>query len=212
MISCVAVVRWVSVAIAVVALLPGSAGGAAKPSTEPRLERTPPYVLGYCAQSKWLRLACPRELPHMAQPRPHWETTVCVHGRPTCRGVTWDDVELNDAGNGARPPTWSHIAVEVGPDLTRVFPFAYPTHGVSPKRLDGLFAKTRTKAIFVGRYTWGGPTGTVVLAPDFPAGGVQGGHLIFRWQHAGLDFAVGLHGWEPLSAALTTLRAVVRSI
>ena len=176
----------------------------------PSLERTPSYVLGYCRQSRRLPPACPRVLPRMSQPAPHWETSVCVVGAHGCAGLSWDDLELVDAGYGDRPPAWSHISVYAG-DLTDAFPFAYPTHGSRPARLDGLFAKPRPRAIFLGAYTWAGKRGTVVLAPAYPNGGEEGDHLIFRWRGAGAGYAIGLHGWEPLSQAFAMLRAMVRS-
>jgi hypothetical protein len=97
-------------------------------------------------------------------------------------------------------------------DLGRAFQFRYPTQGRRIHNLDGLFGKKRTRAIFVGAYTWAGKSGTVVLAPTYPGGGEQGNHLIFRWHRSNVGCAVGLHGWEPLSQALATLRAMVRSI
>jgi hypothetical protein len=186
-----------------------SAGAAV--ATAPRMERTAAYILAYCRESQRLPLACPHLLPRMEQPSPHWETSVCVVGRTGCQGLTWDDLSLVDAGYGIRPPVWSHVSIYAG-NLTSAFRFAYPTRGVRPRRLDGLFARTRTRAIFLGSYTWGGKRGTVVLAPDYPDGGEQGDHLIFRWRQSGAGFAVGLHAWEPLSQSFATLGAMVRSI
>jgi hypothetical protein len=85
-------------------------------------------------------------------------------------------------------------------------------HGPRIGRLDGLLAKARTRAIFIGSYTWAGKKGTVVLAPAYPGGGEQGDHLIFRWRQSRVGYALGLHSWEPLSHAFATLRAMVRSI
>jgi hypothetical protein len=177
----------------------------------PRMERTPAYVLAYCRRSKKLPLTCPKLLAHMSQPPPHWETYVCVAGRSGCLGITWDVLDMVDAGNGDRPPIWSHISIYAG-DLSTAFRFAYPTHGVRPRRLDGLFAKTRPKALFLGSYRWGGKVGTVVLAPSYPSGGEQGDHLIFRWSRDGVGFAVGLHSWEPLSQTMATLKTMIESI
>jgi len=175
------------------------------------MERTPGYVLGYCRRSPRLSRACPRLLPRMEQPSPHWEVTVCLRGRQGCLGLTWDDLNLVDAGDGNRPPVWSHIAIYAG-DLTAAFPFNYPKAGPRVSRLDGLFAKSRTRAIFLGTYTWGGKHGTVVLAPAYPGGGEQGDHLIFRSRRGGVDYAVGLHAWEPLAQTFATLRAMIGSI
>ena len=201
---------FVAALIAVVCSVGIHSAVAASP-TAPRMEPTADYILGYCRQSHRLPSACPHLLPRMEQPSPHWETSVCVVGRKGCQGLTWDDLSLVDAGYGTRPPVWSHVSIYAG-NLSSAFRFPYPTRGVRPRRFDGLFASARTHAIFLGSYTWGGKRGTVVLAPDYPNGGEQGNHLIFRWRESGTSFAVGLHGWEPLSRSFATLRAMVRSI
>ena len=177
----------------------------------PRMEKTAGYILGYCRKSRLLPFACPHRLPFMAQPSPHWETSVCTVGAAGCGGLRWDDMNLVDAGNGVQPPVWSHIAIYAG-NVATGFGFRYPTRGKRVAHLDGLFARTRSRAIFLGSYTWAGKRGTVVLAPAYPDGGEQGDHLIFRWHRSHVGFAVGLHGWEPLSQAFATLRAMVRSV
>jgi hypothetical protein len=139
-------------------------------ATAPRMEHTATYILAYCRESRRLPLACPHLLPRMEQPSPHWETSVCVVGRTDCQSLTWDDLSLVDAGYVTRPPVWSHVSIYAG-NLKSAFRFAYPTRGVRPRHLDGLFARARTHAIFLGWYAWGGKRGTVVLAPDYPDGG-----------------------------------------
>ncbi len=177
----------------------------------PRMERTSAEVLADCRRSKFLPLACPTLLPHMSQPSPHWETSVCLAGKSGCHGLTWDVLDLVDAGDGNRPPIWSTSPSTQEPSPAP-FRFAYPAHGVRPRRLDGLFAKSRAKALFIGSFRWGGKIGTVVLAPNFPTGGEQGDHLIFRWKRDSVGFAVGLHGWEPLSQTMATLKTMIESI
>jgi hypothetical protein len=180
-------------------------------ASAPKMERTPAHVLAYCRKSHRLPLACPQQLPRMEAPSPHWAATLCLVHATGCEGLTWDDLNLVDAGDGVRPPVWSHVTIYAG-DLGRAFQFRYPTQGRRIGNLDGLFAKTRTRAIFLGSYKWAGRSGTVVLAPSYPGGGEQGDHLIFRWRQSNVGYAVGLHGWEPLSHAFATLRAMVRSI
>lgn len=160
--------------------------GAASRGRVPLMENTPAYVLAYCHRSPRLPLACPHVLPRMEQPSPHWEVNLCLVGRPGCAGLTWDDLSLVDAGDGNRPPIWSHISIYVG-NLTTAFSFKYPTHGRRLAHVDGLFARSRSRAIFLGSYTWGGKRGTLVLAPDYPRGGEQGDHLIFRGGNQGRD-------------------------
>jgi hypothetical protein len=203
--------RGLAVAIIVAAIVAGSAQSASSSSRSVRMERTAAYILGYCKQSLRLSLACPHVLPQMSQPSPHWEVNLCLVGHTGCAGLTWDDLSLVDAGYGTRPPAWSHVIVQAG-SLRHAFPFSFPTSGRRLSHLDGLFARTRTHAIYVGTFIWGGRKGTVILAPDFPTGGEQGNHLIFRWRQHGNDFAVGLHGWEPLSQTFAALRQMVISI
>ena len=202
----IAIVGLVLLLTAVTAVASASSLGASQ-----RMERTPSYVLGYCKKSRGLPLACPHLLPRMSQPSPHWEASVCLVGHSGCAGLAWDDLSLVDGGYGTRPPAWSHVVVQAG-NLTHAFPFKYPTHGTRITRLDGLFARTRSHAVYVGRFSWGGRAGTVILAPDFPVGGEQGDHLIFRWRTGQTDFALGLHAWEPLSQAFAVLRQMVISI
>jgi len=81
----------------------------------------------------------------------------------------------------------------------------------SPIRRDGLVARPRSRALFFGRFAWGGERGTLVLAPGYPGGGEQGDHLIFRWRRGPVEYAVGLHAWEPLTRTAATLHAIVES-
>lgn len=203
--------RWVMAALLLAALVIPCVASSSLRNESPRMERTPAYVLAYCKRSSRLTLACPHLLPRMSQPAPHWEANLCLIGRSGCAGLTWDDLSLVDAGYGTRPPAWSHVIVQAG-NLAHAFPFKYPTVGRRVTHLDGLFARARSHAIYLGTFTWGGRRGSVVLAPDFPAGGEQGNHLIFGWRKGKTDLALGLHGWEPLSQAFATLRKMVTSI
>jgi hypothetical protein len=200
------------VAVAFVSFSVGVARGAARSVDAPtRMERTAPYILGYCKQSRILLRACPHLLPRMAQPSPHWDANLCLVGRAGCRGLTWDDLSLVDAGYGARPPVWSHVLVWAG-NLEHAFGFRFPRSRMPRTKIDGLFAASRTRPIYVDTRTWGGREGILVLAPAFPVGGEQGDHLIFRWHGGTTDFAVSLHGWEPFSQTLAALRRMVLSI
>ena len=211
-ISRIAIMRLGAVVGMLVSLVSVAAIASASPGDlRQRMERTPSYVLGYCDRSRRLMLACPHVLPKMSQPSPHWEVDLCLVGHSGCAGLTWDDLSLVDGGYGTRPPAWSHVIVQAG-NLAKAFPFVYPTRGTMVTHLDGLFARTRTRAVYIGAFRWGGKRGTVILAPDFPGGGEQGNHLIFRWRDRQTDFALGLHGWEPLSHAFAALRQMIISI
>jgi hypothetical protein len=51
----------------------------------------------------------------------------------------------------------------------------------------------------------------LVRAERLIFGGEMGDHLIFRWNAAGLNYAVSLHSWAPLREAVATLEVVVAS-
>jgi hypothetical protein len=122
------------------------------------------YVLGYCRKSHLLPHACPHLLPRMEQPSPHWEVNVCLRGHAGCQGLTWDEVSFVDAGDGNRPPVWSHVLIYAG-NLATAFQFKFPTHGARVANVDGLFARSRSSATFLGLLhlgwkTRGGRAGT----------------------------------------------------
>jgi len=208
------------VALAAIAVLTGCSS---RRSSEPidlangvqptRMAATPAYVRRLCQRSQLLSAgaACPRQLPYVGQ-EPAWEAYICLRGRPGCLGLTWDDFELIHSGGGSlEPPNWSHVAIFAG-SLTRVaFPFGLPTSGTVVALRDGVFTRSGAQPIFFGVTRWGAKTGTLALAPDYPRGGEQGGHLIFLWKRDGTAYAIGLHAWEPLVQAAATLRAIVRS-
>jgi hypothetical protein len=69
------------------------------------------------------------------------------------------------------------------------------------------------QAVFLGRVTWGGIEGLVVLAPPYNAvSSIHGDHLIFRWSVGGTEYALSLHAWEPFSKSFATLQAMVESL
>jgi hypothetical protein len=63
----------------------------------------------------------------------------------------------------------------------------------------------------LGDYVWGGTDGTLVLAPIFPLGGVDGDHLIYRWDRDGVEYSISLHAWTPLAETMATLHAIVET-
>lgn len=89
------------------------------------------------------------------------------------------------------PPRYSHLVVMAG-DVGSLLRF-------EPARS-------------LGKRSWGGRSGELDLAPPYPHGGVNGSHLLFRWDEGGNDHAVSLHAWEPLTEAEAALRETVLSI
>jgi hypothetical protein len=105
------------------------------------------------------------------------------------------------------PPRFAHVVIKVG-DLAEALPFDVPSR---PAPLPEVVSDS---AVNVGDFTWGEIRGTLVVAPDFPLGGIDGGHLVFIWSDddVDVDVAVSLHGWKPLRDAAATLATVVSSI
>jgi hypothetical protein len=87
--------------------------------------------------------------------------------------------------------------------------------GPAPRRValrDGLLEERRRAYLSLGRATWAGRRGELLLAPPFPRGGIEANHLVFRWRDGDAARRVSLHGWEPFTEVRPVLRAVVESI
>jgi hypothetical protein len=105
------------------------------------------------------------------------------------------------------PPGLVHLVLHAG-DLAEAFPFPYPTPGSEPSAV----GRHRTEPVPLGTPRWGGRDGSLVLAPSFTVGGIDGDHLIFRWREDDTEYAVSLHAWKPVVEVSATLRSVVESI
>lgn len=101
-----------------------------------------------------------------------------------------------------------NLEIKVG-GLTQAFSFSFPSVPASPPEPPKHY---QDAPLAFGRFTWGVKAGFLVLAPKFPAGGVDGGHLIYRWAEGETEVALSLHAWAPLSDSIVTLRAIVMSI
>jgi hypothetical protein len=40
---------------------------------------------------------------------------------------------------------------------------------------------------------------------------MYGDHVIFRWKIGGVEYMISIHGWEPFTQAISTLRKIVAS-
>lgn len=106
------------------------------------------------------------------------------------------------------PPRFIHIVIKAG-DLTEAFPFSFPSAPPSPPEPPKRYHEEPST---FGRFTWGTHEGLLVLAPKFPVGGIDGGHLIFSWTEGQTEVALSLRAWAPLPDAIATLQAIVVSI
>ena len=204
-----ALVVWVPVLLGACSGTPDSAvsQSAPPPAALPvHLTRTPKEVAHLCERLV-VRQACPGELPTTAEP---------YRGRAL--HLSSEYVVLDIACGGPypgltrknAPPRFAHVVIKVG-DLGDAYPFTFPS-GDAPSGSTARPSSSGSAPLFLGTPTWGGLTGTLILAPPFPRGGIDGDHLIFKWSRAGTDFAVSMHAWRPLASTEATLRSVIDSI
>ena len=171
---------------------------------EPELMAMPAKALEKCQRGEAVRAVCPVKLPrikldtfhHVTAPKADWPVF----------SAEWSAPSPKLASKNA-PPRFTHLVVQA--EHRDMFPFKWPSEphpqgsGVKDKRKEALLLDTPT---------WGGVEGALVLAPSYPFGGINGDHLIFRWEQAGKIYALSLHAWRPLNESIATLQAVAASI
>jgi hypothetical protein len=109
------------------------------------------------------------------------------------------------------PPRFAHLNVIASP-VDDPLGFRWPTRATTGLEDLDNSPKKRSEPLLLGAFTWGGKEGEVALAPSFPAGGIEGDHLIFRWIEADTAYSISLHAWKPAAESLESLRAVVVSL
>jgi hypothetical protein len=178
-------------------------GGTASQAT-PSLEMmpVPMKALRRCRATPRIRRVCPTRLPRVGPVTFH--RFQALNTRPPAFTFEWGGPRPGLTVRNA-PPEMVHVVVQVG-DLDTGLGFRW-----EPKEAPSRALKDkRREPIFLGRHVWGGRAGTVVLAPSYPFGGVNGDHVVFRWSQRGLQRAISLHAWRPVSASVSALRAIVR--
>jgi len=168
------------------------------------LEPLPSVGARDCRSSPLLRPACPRLVPAGVYRR---SGIFVARGRDFGGGHDVFSAEAVPQPGGQ--PVTRHVVVYAGTRL----PFA----GVERLRAVGLRnGLTRRGPLagprLLGRPTWNGRRGLLVLWKPYPNGGMDGNHLVFLWRDGRIDRAVTLHEWEPLRQAAATLRAIVESL
>jgi hypothetical protein len=112
-------------------------------------------------------------------------------------------------GRRNAPPRFAHVILKGG-DLTKAFYFEWPSGPIVP--VADALGEDRQTPLLLQMPSWAGAPGTLVLAPSFPAGGVDGDHLIYRWHDGETEYALSLHAWKPLEECVATLRVLVESV
>ncbi|MGH2916417.1 MAG: hypothetical protein ACRDMX_15670 [Solirubrobacteraceae bacterium] len=198
------------------------------------MTQTPARVLASCKTMRLIRHACPRSVPQGRFAQVNL-SNVCEnrHGAgvpirsPACVYASWEFVAGAPAGlppdappglsgkrlgpRGTRPPGFVHVVIYASRrPLANMVSWAWPQGQPVPVS-DGLLYRKRSRPVQFGWVQWAGHRGQLVLAPSEPGGGMLADHLIDRFSVGGVNYAVTLHSWAPLAAAIVTLHAVVAS-
>jgi hypothetical protein len=158
---------------------PAATRPALPPARAAALVEMRPFDRRLCHASALLRPVCPRRVPAAIYPRRG--VYLAPHGAP---GERYDRFELIAVPRRGRPQHVVLFASRYG--LDRVF--------------------TSAPRVRLGRPTWGGLRGVLVVDSSRP---VAGEHVVFRWRSRGVDYALALAAWKPMRDAVATLRAIV---
>lgn len=112
-----------------------------------------------------------------------------------------------DTPEANRPPDVSHIVLEAGPKQMLI-----DFGGVTGEATltDDLLHQTRSGALLLGKRTWGGVKGRLILAEPFPGGGAHGDHLVFQWKRGEVIHRISSHSWVPATRAQAALKTIVK--
>lgn len=170
---------------------------------------TPARAIRRCERFRQLAPACPYLVPEAP-----FDPSSILYQADSYGGPPGGDDWTFTLGWGAehpgaperdRPPALVHVVATAG-DL--------PRRRLAGRRQprDGLLAERGRGFLLLGRVTWAGRRGTLVIAPPYPRGGIEGNHLVFEWRQSGSTYRLSVHGWEPFSEVPVVLKAVVGSL
>ena len=175
---------------------PGGASGFV-----PALMPLPPRAASRCAATAAIAAICPTEVPEI-----EGRAFLALQGARRLFSAEWGG-PYPGIGRRNGPPRFAHLVVQTG-EVATMLPFEIPTQVAVELNL----SRKRKGALLLGRPPWTNPPGSLILAPPFPRGGINGDHLVYLWRGDGVANVVSLHAWLPLREATETLRAVVESI
>ena len=171
---------------------------------EPRMMPVPSRALRRCRSTVRLRDLCPLMMPRVEKaPFAHSDT----FNRPPRFHLEWN-APYPGVTRKNSPPRFAHLVVQRG-SVKQALGFEWPT---AVSAIPEPIPRRREQAVLLGRYSWADREGSLVLAPSYPFGGINGDHLVFTWSEGQDDAVISLHAWVPLADAVTTLQAVVASI
>ena len=175
---------------------------------------TPRWALAACASVPELGRACPSLVP-LTRSR-QWTLSFIAPSRryPVAALQLQSGVQVGgNQEHDHRPPIFGNTVVLEG-EFMRLASRAFPTSRARPVALEnGMANGLRRHVVALGRRTWSGIEGELSLTPTtYAAEGALADLVVFRWQDARGDHAVGLNVWEPLTDAVATLHAVVSTL
>jgi hypothetical protein len=171
------------------------------------LSPLPPRLRETCVRVEVLAARCPAELP-VTETR--YRVRELDYGTDSYRVVEFAaNAPYPRIGHRNAPPRFAHVVLKGG-DLSKAFYFEWPS-GPVVHVVDALEGDRQTP-LMLDTQSWAARRGTLVLAPAFPAGGVDADHLIYRWAEDGREYALSLHAWRPIDECVATLRVLVESV
>jgi hypothetical protein len=178
------------------------------PAVQPvRLVPLPPRLRETCLRVEVLAAHCPAQVPATET---RYRVRELDFGTDSYRVMDFEaNAPYPRIVRRNAPPRFAHIVLKGG-DLTKAFYFEWPS-GPMVSVTDALEGDRQTP-LLLETQSWAGRQGTLVLAPAFPAGGVDGDHLVYRWEEGDREYALSLHAWEPLDQCVATLRVLVESV
>ena len=184
-----------------------------------RMSGMPAEALGECRAAGRVRTACPHACREPASPSGQTSSArTPALAPPIAASAPGSTSSISSGGPRTRairettgPPRLVHLAIYAG-KLDAVFPETAAGGSRVGARGGLMLFGPRASHVQLGTRLWNGTAGSLTLAPPHPLGGQQGNHLIYRWQRGEVEYALGLHAWEPFTEAIATLRETVESI
>jgi hypothetical protein len=178
------------------------------PGSHPVPMTLPPEWFTRVCKSLRTRVICPTLIP--AGPTNYVSVFLEPRWRSSSKGRSDDLLSVEWGAPGAdparnRPPAFAHLELAAG-DIS----LAGHVGGGAVAPRNGMMAgregEAAVPAVRLASSNWGRRRGSLVLGDCF------GNHLCYRWRRAGAIFQVDLHGWEPFTDTVATLRLIVQSI
>ncbi len=202
--------RGVTGSVLALALVLAACGGAS-PGVALPLAPTPAQALATCLKIRFMRSVCPRRVPLLSG-RPTAVEKGCLDSGGSlvalaskrCRSALW-----GLEGAPPKPAPIGHLVILAS---LNTWQCTWPHEHRARAPNDRLLAQKRRHAVSLGQVRWYGQSGQLVLAPPyFAGGGAVGDHLAFCFRTAGVNYAITLHSWAPVTQVIATLKRLVGS-